>query len=115
MHEELHYDATSTAAASTVVVHGAGVVVRTWCSRRARHLTTGATGLLLLHRLSIYDDAPKSVLTDLVELPNLPDEIGKRLVDVDALLSGGLDEFAVEVLGEVAALCVRNQKAIWPT
>ena len=41
----------------------------------------------------------------LVVPPDLADEIRERLVDIDALLGGRLDEAAVEVLREVATLC----------
>ena len=51
----------------------------------------------------------------LVVFPNFAHELAEGLVNVNPLLGRSLDELAVEVFGEVAALCVRNQKAIWPT
>lgn len=43
--------------------------------------------------------------TDAVVFANLADEVGERLVDVDALLGARLDEATSKVLGEVASLC----------
>lgn len=42
--------------------------------------------------------------TYLVVLPNLTNQVGERLVDVNPLLSGSLDKLATEVLGEITAL-----------
>lgn len=42
--------------------------------------------------------------TDLVVLPDLAHELTKRLVDVDSLLCGRLDEAAAKVFCQVAAL-----------
>ena len=42
----------------------------------------------------------------LVVPPDLTHEAAERLVDVDSLLGGRLDELAAKVLREVAALCV---------
>jgi hypothetical protein len=45
----------------------------------------------------------------LVVTPDFTHEFPERLVDVDAVLGGGLDELAVEVLGEITSLCVESQ------
>jgi len=41
----------------------------------------------------------------LIILSNLADEVAKRLVNINALLSRCLDELATEMLGKIAALC----------
>lgn len=46
-------------------------------------------------------------MTYLVVLPDLANEVAERLIDVDSLLRGGLNEFAAEVLREIATLCIR--------
>lgn len=50
---------------------------------------------------------PKTIATRdtyLVVLPDLTNQVGERLVDVNPLLSGSLDKLATEVLGEITAL-----------
>ena len=42
--------------------------------------------------------------TDLVVPSDLTNEVRKRLIDINPLFRGRLDEFAVEMLGEVATL-----------
>jgi hypothetical protein len=42
--------------------------------------------------------------TDFVVFPNLPDEVAKGFVDVDALLGRSLNKFAAKVLREVSPL-----------
>ena len=54
--------------------------------------------------MSTTADRPGSIYAYLVVLPDLTDKVGEGLVDVDALLGRGLDEFAAEVLREVTAL-----------
>lgn len=49
---------------------------------------------------------PTHVVVDLDFL----DQVEECFVDVDALLCGGLDEAAAEVLSEVSALCVRQKE-----
>jgi len=45
---------------------------------------------------------PRSLF--LIELSDLADELAERLIDVDSLLGGGLDELAVEVFCQITAL-----------
>ena len=45
------------------------------------------------------------VMTNLVVLADLTDELGERGVDVDALLGRRLEELATEMFREVSALC----------
>lgn len=47
-------------------------------------------------------------MAHLVVLPDLPDELAERLIDVDAVLRRGLNELAAEVLRKVTTLCRRN-------
>ena len=46
-----------------------------------------------------------------IVLADLADELAERVVDVDPLLRGGLNELAVEVLCQVPALCNRRVSA----
>lgn len=49
-----------------------------------------------------------NALTHLVVASNLANQAAECLIDIDALLRGSFDEFAVEVLREVAALCTKQ-------
>lgn len=53
-------------------------------------------------------DHRSSSLLFLVVLPDLPDKITERLIDVDTLLGRGLDKFASEMFGKVTALVHAN-------
>ncbi len=52
----------------------------------------------------------RAMKTNLIVFPDFPYEVGERLIHIYALLSRGLDEFASEVLGKVAALCPGGQR-----
>jgi hypothetical protein len=43
--------------------------------------------------------------TYLVVTPNLTDELAESLVDIDAVLSRGLNKLAIEVFRKVTTLC----------
>lgn len=47
----------------------------------------------------------------LVVFPDFPYKVGESLIDVDTLLSRGLDELAVKVLGEITTLCVTRHQS----
>ena len=48
-----------------------------------------------------------------VVLANLPDEVAKGLVDIDALLGRCLNELAAKVFGKVAALYTTSIRWAW--
>lgn len=67
------------------------------------------TGLLLLNKggnCTHVSDTELNFATYayLVISPDLTDEVGERLIDIDALFSGGFNESAIEMFGEIAPL-----------
>ena len=94
----------TTAPTGTLLVHIRGVK-GSWRARGAALAWTA--GLLFLSGVSVRHKErtrAKAGRTHLVVLPDFADEVRERLVDVDALLRGRLDELAAKVLREVAAL-----------
>ena len=101
----LHYNAT-TAAATSTVVGGVRVVERAWRTRGTA-LLTGTAGLLFLGKILVIVIGLQHLGIEdahLVVLPDLTDEVSERLIDVDTLLSRGLNKLAAKVLCQVTTL-----------